>query len=341
MSGAPVDTLRQYRAKQDLQTERDRLIKRADRRIILNKYLPDDGKDRARAILIATPMAVCGMLPYISMILLWFFVYHVSFVQTMTAAVALIVLGGLFCIGSSPRVMGKERRWMMWFGMIWMQAVVAGLVVGFFLYFRDLAYYWKYEEMRTYTNVAAAQPSDGFGDGSMFLFTEDSRLDAMRSVGFKSRWTGRTYCAAPVVDVTMNQAHDIYFWAVGDDCCSARAEFLCDDASDFTTRSALRVLEPEDVARPFMRWAVRGANYPKFIDAVRLQEATYFTKAAPRPTLVYWTRDPIAYKDSFYRAARATCIKVSIVYFSFVAVGAFMIAWTLVPLQKQESVIRH
>merc|ERR1719181_266254 len=82
----------------------------------------------------------------------------------------------------------------------------------------------------------------------MLLWTEDTRLDPMRAVGFKSRWTGQTYCAAPIVDSTMNSANDINYWAVGENCCSARAEFHCDDAADPTTRSALVLLEPEDVA---------------------------------------------------------------------------------------------
>mmetsp|Transcript_42069 Transcript_42069/g.121543 ORF Transcript_42069/g.121543 Transcript_42069/m.121543 type:complete len:341 (+) Transcript_42069:186-1208(+) len=336
----PTDSLRHHHARQAIRSERDRLLAKADRRIDVRKFLPDDGKDRARALLIAGTMSVLGMLPYIVMILLWFFVYKDSFTQTMSIGGALLVAGFVCSIASSKRLLGRERRWMWWFGMIWMQAVVVGTIVGFFLYFRNLAYYWKYEEMRTYTNVAAAQSSSAFGDGSMFLFTEDSRLDAVRAVGYKSRWTGDTYCVAPIVDVTMNQANDIYFWAIGENCCTPRAEFFCDDAADYSARSALRVLEPEDVARPFMRWAVRGANYPKYLDALRLEEATYFTKAADRPTLVIWTKDPIAYKDSFYNSARELCIQVSLCYFAIVAFCSYFIAWTLIPERKQEGVLR-
>jgi len=255
-------------------------------------------------------------------------------------ASAMALVGILFCIGSSQRMLGKDRRWMRWFGGIWLQSLAGGLIVGFFLYFRHLAYFWKYEEMHTYTNVAAAQASSAMGDGSNFLFTEDSRLDPVRAVGFKSRWTGKTYCVAPVVDVTMNQANDIYFWAIGSDCCTPRAQFFCDDAADFATRSALRVLEPEDVARPWMRWAVRGANYPKYIEAIHLQEATYLTKAAAKPTLLHWTRDPVKMINSYYTIPRDLCVQVSLPYFVVVAIVAYFVAWTLVPRAKSEGVIR-
>merc|ERR1719183_2256106 len=90
------------------------------------------------------------------------------------------------------------------------------------MYYKHLVYYLRYTEMRTYSNVGGSQGVTQFNDGSMFLFTQDSRLDVLRSVGYKSRWTGQTYCVAPVVDSTMTNANHINFWAVGEDCCLAR-----------------------------------------------------------------------------------------------------------------------
>mmetsp|Transcript_81783 Transcript_81783/g.205785 ORF Transcript_81783/g.205785 Transcript_81783/m.205785 type:complete len:348 (-) Transcript_81783:60-1103(-) len=341
MSSGGADGVRKHRARQEIHAERDKLLKRADKKNDVSRFLPNDSKDRARAILITSGLGVLGQLPYLTMILLWFFVYHDSFVQTFTMLAVLVAVGLLFLIGSTRRALGKERPWMWWFGSIWLQATVVGTTVGFFLYFRDLAYYWKYQEMRTYTNIAAAQDSSAFGDGSMFLFTEDSSLDTMRAVGFKSRWTGDIYCVAPVVDVTMSQADEIFYWAVGDNCCPQRAEFLCDDAGDYTTRSALKVLQPEDVVRPFMTWAVRGSTYDHFIEAVRMQEATYGDISALSPTLVKWTKDPVGYKNAFFNNAQTVCIWVSVVYELLVLVGCYFIAWRLIPKQKHEGVIRH
>mmetsp|Transcript_153139 Transcript_153139/g.491067 ORF Transcript_153139/g.491067 Transcript_153139/m.491067 type:complete len:342 (-) Transcript_153139:39-1064(-) len=341
MSGGYTDAVRASRASQEVRTERDALLKRADQRTDLKQFIPCDSKDRARAILITAAISVLGMTPYVLMMLIWFFVYHESFAQSIISFFGFVALGAFFLVGSTKRAMGKDRPWMWWFGGVWLQAAVFGTIVGFFLYFRYLAYYWKYEEMRTYTNVAAAQDSSSFGDGSMFLFSEDTRLDAMRSIGYRSRWTGETFCVAPLTDVSMNQANTISFFAIGEGCCTPRAEFLCDDAGDFTTRSALRVLEPEDVVRPFMRWAVQGASFPKYIRAVKLQEATYATKAASKPTLLIWTKDPIKVKDSFYHSATEICIQVSLVYFAVVIISVYFVSWKLIPKQKHEGVIRH
>jgi len=100
------------------------------------------------------------------------------------------------------------------------------------------------------------------------------------------------------------------------------------------------VLQPEDVVRPFMQWAVRGATYPHYIEAVKMQEATYADIAAPTPTLVRWTKDPIAFKNSFYNNAKNACIQVSLVYWAAVLVGSYFAAWKLIPKQKHEGVIR-
>eukprot|EP00405_Crypthecodinium_cohnii_P010461 CAMPEP_0206425582 /NCGR_PEP_ID=MMETSP0324_2-20121206/3871_1 /ASSEMBLY_ACC=CAM_ASM_000836 /TAXON_ID=2866 /ORGANISM="Crypthecodinium cohnii, Strain Seligo" /LENGTH=245 /DNA_ID=CAMNT_0053890379 /DNA_START=414 /DNA_END=1147 /DNA_ORIENTATION=- len=245
----------------------------------------------------------------------------------MSSVLAQVLVGLFLVMGSTRRALGKERPWMWWLGAIWLQAFAIGCLVGFFVYFRHLAYYWKYEEMRTYTNVAAAQDASAFGDGSMFLFTTDTRLDVMRSVGYRSRWSGTTLCVAPLVDVTMNQGDSIQYFAVGgEDCCSARAGFLCDDAGDSTTRTALRVLEPEEVARSFMSWAVRDSAYGKYMDAVRLQEATYATKSTDQPTLVVWTKDPITLKNSYYSTAKSIAIQVAVAYYVMLSVGIYQLA---------------
>merc|ERR1719471_158768 len=109
---ASIDNMRSHRARQEIHAERDRLLKGADKRIDLQKFLPSDGKDRGRAILIAAPMSLFGVAPYVGMLLIWFFVYHRSFVQSLVAFASFLVAGGLFCIGSSRQALGRERSWM-------------------------------------------------------------------------------------------------------------------------------------------------------------------------------------------------------------------------------------
>lgn len=331
---------REQRAKKSVQTERDRLLKRADEKVNVSKFLPSDGKDQARALVATSMLAGIGVTPYFVAVLMWMYVYHDSLAETICAVMGLLIGSALLCVGSTKRALGKDRPAMWWLGIICSQAVIVGTILGFVLYFRYLAYYWKYEEMRSYTNVAAAQSPAAFGDGSMFLFTEDTRVDPTRGVGYRSKWTGDTYCVAPIVDSTMNQGSDIYYWAVGKDCCNARGDFQCDDASDFTTRSGLVMLEPSDIVRSFMRWAVRGSPYEEYRDAISLQEAQYFTKASSEPKLVRWTRDPIAMRNSFYSEARSTFTWFSVFYVIFVTVCSYIISWKLIPAQRAEGLVR-
>jgi len=341
MTTSTADAVRMQKARMAVAGERDKLLKRADRRLDLTKYLHNDGKERARAIVVTACFSLFGMMPYASILWIWFAMYHETFAQSAVLAVLLFVVGFLFLAGSTKRAMGKDRPWMWWFGLVWLQAAAAGFVFGFFLYFRSMAFYWRHEQMRTYTNVAGAQAADAFGDGSMFLFTQDTNLDASRAVGYKSKWTGETYCVAPIVDPSMNQASAINYWAVGLNCCTPRGEFHCGDSHDFTTRSGLRKLEPDEVARPWMQWAMQGNTYSKYMEAVRLQTASFFTTSARMPTLLLWSKDPIALKESYYTDARDMCIHASLVYFAIVAIGCYQIAWKLIPRQKPEGVLRE
>jgi len=334
------DQFRQFRAKKAVQSERDRLLKRADGNIDVDKLKPSDGKDQARALVATAMLWPIGVAPYFITVGLWFYVYHDSLAETVCATAALLISAALLCVGSKKRALGKDRPVMWWLGVICAQATIVGTMLGFFCYFHNLAYYWKYQEMRSYTNVAAAQSPAAFGDGSMFLFTEDTRVDPQRGVGYRSKWSGGTFCVAPIVDSTMNQGSDIYYWAVGEGCCNARGDFQCDDAADFTTRSGLAVLEPVDVVRPFMQWAVRGASYPKYRSAIALAEAQYFTRASREPKLVRWVKDPIAARDAFYGAARSLCVSFSVVYSLVVLVLCYIVSWKLIPKQRPEGLVR-
>eukprot|EP00933_Yihiella_yeosuensis_P010752 TRINITY_DN11758_c0_g1_i1.p1 TRINITY_DN11758_c0_g1~~TRINITY_DN11758_c0_g1_i1.p1 ORF type:complete len:344 (-),score=50.08 TRINITY_DN11758_c0_g1_i1:188-1219(-) len=336
-----LDKARAHRARQDVHGERDKLLKQGDKAIDHSKFMPDDGKDRARAVVYTLVLATGPGVAYTIVTLAWFYVYHNSFVRFSVILAGLLALSAGMIIASSRSIWGRDRKWMQWLGLFTGQATLVALVLGFFFYFRHLAYFWKYQEMRTYTNVAAAQDDKAFSDGSMFLFTEDTRLDVQRAVGFKSRWTGSVYCVAPLVDSTMSNTDPIHYWAIGVDCCDARADFHCGDAKDTSTRSALVALEPTDVTRSFMTWATRGANYPRFERAVKLQEATYITKAAPEPKLIWWSRDPIALKDNFFSDAVSYVLSVTGVYTLILMVQIYLVSWTLVPKLRLEGVIRY
>jgi len=334
------DHVRHHRARKEIHTERDRLLKRADRVTQIKQLLPDDSKDRARAVLMSFPMSLGAMVSYVIMIFFWFRIYHFSFAAGFIAFTMLLFSAGLMCVCSESKLMGRERPWLFWLGILFGAATLVGLLVGAYLYFQHVAYYWRLEEMRTYTNVAPAQSPSEFRDGGLFLWSDDTRLDIMRSVGYKSRWTGQTYCVAPIVDNSMSDAMDVNFWAVGMNCCGTRADFSCNSAGDASVKSAMTLLEPEDLARPFMKWAARPPVAPRYERALKLQQATYFTRSASKPKLVIWTKDPVGMRKSFYNEARTQCIWISIIIFILMLVAANFICWRIKKGELKHTIVR-
>mmetsp|Transcript_61538 Transcript_61538/g.144130 ORF Transcript_61538/g.144130 Transcript_61538/m.144130 type:complete len:339 (+) Transcript_61538:56-1072(+) len=336
-----MDKARAHRAKQELHSERDKLLKRGSTRISSQANNAGDGKDQARALVWTVAILVPATIAYASVMLAWFYMFNSSMPKFLAVFLSYLLLAVVLMLLSFKWLTGRARPWLWWIGFWMGQATLAALVIGFFVYYRNLVYYWKYQEMRSYTNVAAAQDDAAFPDANMFLFTEDTRLDTQRAVGYQSRWTGQVYCVAPLVDTTMSTVAPIYYWAIGEDCCEARAAFQCGDAQDPSTRSGLVALNPSDIVRPFMRWAVQGSPYERFERAVRLEEATYVTQAAPEPTFVYWSRDPVALKDSFFTSATQTCLTASLIAWAIFLVLIYGSAWRLVPRRKLEGVMRY
>jgi len=296
----------------------------------LMKWVREDEAAKAWSALHALIMSFVCISFFIVMLLMWFFVWRRSFGGAI--CIFLSCLGGSAAMCIYGRGNREKRFWIIMMGCICVVCTFIGLIFGFFMYFRYLVYYERYLEMRTYSNVGGSQSVTEFNDGSMFLFTQDTRLDVMRSVGYKSRFTGEVYCVAPVVDSTMTAADNINFWAVGSDCCLARGEFMCNDAQDAKTMSALVVLEPEDVVRPFMKWAVAGSVYPRYERAIKLQEAAYATRQARRIKMLFWVKDPIAYQNSWHDSARnwsigfTVCLWIFLLFLSYGVCMAFR--WT-------------
>jgi len=287
------------------------------------KWVKEDEQAKAWAVIHALIMSFVCIGFFLAMIFMWFFVYRKSFFWSIVIFLSCLAgSAGISFYGSKKR---DERYWIIIMGCVCAVVTFISLFFGFFMYYRFLVYYEHYVEMRTYSNVGGSQSVTQFNDGSMFLFTQDSRLDVMRSVGYKSRWTGNVYCVSPVVDSTMTNADPINFWAVGEGCCLARGEFACDDAQDSKTMSALVVLEPEDVVRPFMRWAVAGSVYPRYERSMRLQEAAYATRAAPNIKMLYWVKDPIAKQNSFYEKAKNYTVWTALLLWIVLLVGGFAV----------------
>eukprot|EP00747_Dinoflagellata_sp_TGD_P162011 gnl/TRDRNA2_/TRDRNA2_179146_c0_seq1.p1 gnl/TRDRNA2_/TRDRNA2_179146_c0~~gnl/TRDRNA2_/TRDRNA2_179146_c0_seq1.p1 ORF type:complete len:341 (+),score=37.59 gnl/TRDRNA2_/TRDRNA2_179146_c0_seq1:94-1116(+) len=330
-----VEHQRQQQALKVISQMGDRLMVRGKQVQEYHDLLPKDNKEKPRAILDGIKLVMACFLAYVIQIFAWFLIYRSSLSWTF-AIFAVTFLGSL-----GVAISAGQRRLLFWGAVLCALSSCIAVIVGFLCYYGHLVYYLKYMDMRTYTNVGASQSAYSFNDASMFLFTEDTRLDPLRSVGFVSRYTGETYCVSPIIDSTMSNSEEINYWAVGEGCCLQRSEFHCDDASKFETRSALVLLEPEDIVRPYMKWAVGNAIYPRYERAIKLQLATYNTQAAENVKLLRWSKDPIALRDSFYLAAVQKCTGLTCGYFAIVALLVSYIVYvhytTFLPRRKEPN----
>jgi len=326
------DKIRHNRARALIHNERDALLREHDRRMLdpENFEFSKAAKNRARAILISILLALGAMIPFAIVMVVWFADMHDSADAIIATIVLLLIAACLIQALSLERVTGKDRLWLNWLGRLCMLTIVVAAVSGWLMYFQHLVYYWKLQDMRVYTDVAASQSSAAFGDGSLFLWSDDTRLDSLRSVGFKSRFSGNTYCVAPVVDSTSSATGAINFYAVGENCCSPRASFRCDDARDVTARSGVAVLTPEDVSGSLVNWILRGPVTSQYTPAIKLQAATFNNQVAPEPKLVRWVKDPLAAKDKYWNDSVQFAIVSGAVTFAILLVVGFFAGWQMV-----------
>lgn len=331
MPRTPGDHVRQFRAKQEIHSGRDRLLNQGNRRIDLRKLIPGDPKDGTRLMLWTLFLSVASIGPFALMILVWFLFFRSSLPATIALYLVLLGFSGFLAMASTRRALGVDRPWLRWIGYLCAQSATLGLIVGFFVYFRFLVFFLTYEEMRTYTNVAGVQSSSEFDDASAFLFSEDTRVDPMRAVGFKSRWTGDVYCVAPVVDSTMTAVNSINFWVAGVNCCPPRASFHCDDADDFQAKGALVWLDPAELVSPYMKWAVQGSDFSHFQEAISVQQATYYTQSSPVTKFLRWSKDPMKLKNTYYETAKKYCLYIGLGYFASLLVATSFIAMRFLP----------
>lgn len=326
----------------------DKLMRRGNERIGYFGQMSDMRKAKARAATKAVVMTLVCTIFFLFMMVSWFYVWHSSIILFLLIFLVLLAIAGgiVYCGAQNSKKKDwlsglGDRNWLLPLGLGCVVMTVLALILGFFLYYHYLAYYYRYKEMQTYSNVAPSQQTTTFATAALMQFTGDSRLDTMRAAGYKYRWNGKTYCVAPIVDRTMQINDPISFWAVGINCCLARSQFGCDDAEDSAATSALAVLEPDDVVRPSMQWAVRGANYPQYIKAIDLETASFFTTAAVQPKLVYWTKDPAAFQDAYWYDAKHIALWVLLIMFLILMVFFSFFMYKTMTGEPAKKTITH
>lgn len=199
-----------------------------------------------------------------------------------------------------------EPSWLIFLVMALVLAWMLGVGLGILNYTVNTLPYQQMTHLNSYADVdPAVQRGAQLMDAGSVIFTETTRLDLEKSMGFKNQ---ETYCVAPIVQGNATLA-SYDFWAVGSDCCSGRKnDFHCEGAKNPRVHSALRLIP--STSRPYYRLAVQQA------------EATYKIRAN-HPLFFYWVEDPLERIDSWKDAAANGFLTGM---FSFLLLQAFLVA---------------
>lgn len=280
-----------------LTQEREPLIHRANTQIKdfdANRHLGGEQKKSdvpVQAMLFMMPVVV-----FTSMMMVMFYLFY-----SQKALVMLILCVVLFCCVILATIASPTRRWLRYLGLLCFLAALAGFGAGWYNHYKNMIYYYTYNSLRKYTNVAGSEQSTEFGDAGMVSFTGDTSIDSTRASGFKNAAdNGNMYCIAPITDSNQGEK-PITFWAVGVNCCAPRASFTCDDAGDGGAKSALILLDKEFLVPEDMEWAIEGMGESRsaFIEPMRFNQALFGTVAAKQTSLVRWAKDPHKFKDEY------------------------------------------
>jgi len=187
-------------------------------------------------------------------------------------------------------VRNHEPTWLVFLCVTCFLAWLLGFIAGDVNYFQHMEPYYDMSNLNTYPNVdPSVMRGQQLMDAGRISFSEGSKLDLSRSMGFKNQ---ELYCVAPIVSGSDPKHISSYdFWAVGLNCCSgSRADFHCGEFNNPRAAAGLRLMR--DDQRAFYRLAVQQA------------EAAYNIKSH-HPLFFQWMKDPIAavaaYMDEGYK----------------------------------------
>jgi len=214
-------------------------------------------------------------------------------------------------------------------GMCWWAAIF-GMVCGFYNYVHYTLEYFTYALNREYTMVLPTEPAASREDAGKITFSDSSRVDFTKAVGFYGMFEGRTFCAAPILDEQPPTAEtEVGFWAVGYDCCGKSGSFYCDDAMDKTAKSGV-VMVPETTRLEnliFGNEHFGNTRRDLFKKAARMSGATYGLAVEKEPIFVRWVKDP--------EVAQALALANGIIFLSIINVFylIFVILVTILALR--------
>jgi len=156
-------------------------------------------------------------------------------------------------------------------------SVVLGTFLGLYCYDTYGIFLNYYKHSRTYTNFVPSEPSASVADAGRLVFTDETTVDATKSVGYAAN-NGKQYCIAPIHD--FSDTARIEFWAVGIDCCGWESEFSCDASTDPQAHGGVVVFDNMGLFNP--------SNRDFYTLARQKAEAEFDLVSTEKPVYVRW-----------------------------------------------------
>lgn len=234
---------------------------------------------------------------FVGLSFLFAFAYHYHYDLVWVVVIFCLILALL------PISFGQDRRTVhfLFFGVLCAVATIAASACGFYNYHENMFAYWSYINDGVYTNLLPSEPADSHKDAGKIFFSDDARVDTSKAVGYKD---GNVYCVAPVLDDV--PIAKVQYWAVGQDCCSQRADFNCDDSWSPKAHSGVVILESNE-------WL--PSHRDKYMESVKLAESVYDIVSAPDPVFVRWVAEPEVVQDDYWRSGVGFLVAEICIYF--------------------------
>jgi len=243
-----------------------------------SSYKQQSGSTAGLVVMILMPWMMFTVL-----VTVFAFCYH-HFSVIVWLLVLICSAVALLCFVISPR--NKKGPMYMYLGFLCTLAIICGILLGMYDHFEFMMTYWSYNEYRVYTDVLPSEPAAAHADAGTMVFTEDSRVDTTKALGYKA---GTVYCVAPILDDS--QAARVEYWAAGVDCCSQRADFNCDDSWDPKAKSGVVIID---------NGSLMTSKFDMYTKAVHQAEAAYGVVSAAKPIFVRWVADPVKIEEEFW-----------------------------------------
>eukprot|EP00746_Dinoflagellata_sp_MGD_P013613 gnl/MRDRNA2_/MRDRNA2_129480_c0_seq1.p1 gnl/MRDRNA2_/MRDRNA2_129480_c0~~gnl/MRDRNA2_/MRDRNA2_129480_c0_seq1.p1 ORF type:complete len:317 (+),score=33.66 gnl/MRDRNA2_/MRDRNA2_129480_c0_seq1:150-1100(+) len=229
-------------------------------------------------------LIICPWLLFGGLSCLFIFVYHRHSDIVWITIFFLLVLSAI----SMTLTTSRKGVAILFIGLLCLVSTITGTVSGLYNYHENMFAYWSYEDNGVYTNLTPSEPAAAHKDAGKIFFSDAARVDTTKAVGYKD---GPVYCVAPILDEV--PIPKVQYWAVGQECCSQRADFNCDDSWNPKAHSAVVMLESNQLL---------PSHVDMYMKAVKLSEAVYDIVSVPDPIFVRWVAEPEVVEDEYWRS---------------------------------------